>query len=128
MLQITVSSGKRNNCRISLPFTICGFPWHIFDIDGQNVLEDLPTYEPQRQSTNTSGDELSSELVQNTQYQEHIDQVVDSFVESIISQVTGSSTVYSSDTDDTEYKMERLEESAAGLEIDSGESSNTREP
>lgn len=83
-------------------------------MDGQNVTEDLPTYEPGSQNNEAPSDESSNDLDQSTLFVEHLDQVVDSFVESILSQVTESS-YHSDDTDvevdDADYStIERLEE------------------
>lgn len=45
ILQVKIQAGTRRT-KVSLPITICGFPWHALDLDGRQSLEALPLYEP----------------------------------------------------------------------------------
>ncbi len=44
-VQVKIQAGRRR-AKVSLPITICGFPWHALDLDGTLAIEALPLYEP----------------------------------------------------------------------------------
>jgi hypothetical protein len=86
-------------------------------LDNQNEIEDLPTYEPPASRNNTSNlstpDNSANEMDQSTLSVDQLDEVVDSFVESILHQITETSD-HGDDTDvevdDADYIIERLDQ------------------
>ena len=90
ILQINISSGRRTSKRVILPFTICGFPWQAFDLDGHSVPENLPLYEP------------ASEVVVKS-LDDQLDEIVDQFVDSIISDIHDECSYTISGSDISEF-------------------------
>jgi hypothetical protein len=44
-LVLKICAGK-SSCKLTLPFTISGFPWHALEIDGRPSFDTLPRYQP----------------------------------------------------------------------------------
>ena len=45
VIVIKVAAGRRTS-KVEIPFTISGFPWHAFEVDGRVSLDTLPAYTP----------------------------------------------------------------------------------
>lgn len=110
-LVIKVTAGKAKG-KISLPFMICGFPWHAFEVDGQPLVQTLPRYEPRSQVEEASASDLVPGIV-SEESQETETRESDENLELPSESLESSSTTLNGDSEELREQVGK--ESGEGL-------------